>query len=104
MLTACQSCYCYAMANLQIKSVPDDVHAELRRRAGAEGVTLRDYVLRLILADQMFPSRQEWLTRVRARRPVPLAVNSATAIAEDRATRDAHVSSLAAESDPPRYE
>lgn len=91
------------MANLQIKNLPDEVHAELRRRAGAEGITLRDYVLRLIVADQELPSRHEWLTRVRARRSVPLTESTAAAVAHDRASRDNHLADLAAEQDPPAY-
>ncbi|HST97914.1 MAG TPA: toxin-antitoxin system HicB family antitoxin, partial [Geodermatophilus sp.] len=31
---------------LQVRNVPEDVHAELRRRARAAGVSLSDYVLR----------------------------------------------------------
>jgi antitoxin FitA len=31
---------------LQVRNVPDDVHAELRRRASAAGMSLSDYVLR----------------------------------------------------------
>lgn len=91
------------MANLQIKGLPDDVHAELRRRAGAEGITLRDYVLRLILADQAFPPRHEWLARVRSRRRVRLDESVAASVARDRANRDAQLGELAAEADPPDY-
>ena len=36
------SCYCHAMSNLQVKNVPEAVHDELRRRADARGITLRD--------------------------------------------------------------
>jgi antitoxin FitA len=31
---------------LQVRNVPDDLHAELRRRAAAAGMSLSDYVLR----------------------------------------------------------
>lgn len=31
---------------LQVRNVPDELHAELRRRAAAAGVSLSDYVLR----------------------------------------------------------
>lgn len=47
------------MPNLQIKNVPEDVHAELRRRAELEGTTVRDYVLGMIRRDQRLPARPE---------------------------------------------
>jgi antitoxin FitA len=31
---------------LQVRNVPDDLHAELRRRAAQAGMSLSDYVLR----------------------------------------------------------
>jgi plasmid stability protein len=75
------------MANLQIKNLPDHVHAELRRRARTEGLTVRAYVQRLIEADQALPSRAEWLGRVRARRPVEVGVPVADLVAADRDER-----------------
>ena len=77
------------MANLQVKNVPDDVHDELRRRARLEGVTIRDYLLRLLRQDQALPSRIEWFARLRARRPVELGRPAAELITEDRAERHA---------------
>ena len=80
------------MANLQIKDLPEDLHEELRRRARAEGVTVRAYVQRLIEADQALPSREEWLARVRARRPVDVTGTTiAGLVAADRAERTPQV-------------
>jgi plasmid stability protein len=79
------------MANLQIKNVPDHVHAELRRRAALEHLTIRDYVLRLIERDQERMTAQEWLARLRSREPVYLEQSAADGIAEDRAEREAHL-------------
>lgn len=76
------------MANLQIKHVPDDMHAELRRRAELAGKTLRDYVLDLIRVDQQLPSKEEWLADVRSAEPVELGRPVSELIAEDRAERD----------------
>ena len=78
------------MANLQIKDLPDDVHDELRRRARMADSTLRDYVLRLILADQATPSREEWLARIRARPRVDLDRPVADLVAADRRARYGH--------------
>ncbi len=75
------------MANLQIKDLPDDVHDELRRRAHMAGGSMRDYVLRLILADQAVPSREEWLARIRARPRIDLDTPVADLVAADRRAR-----------------
>lgn len=75
------------MANLQIKALPEDLHAELRRRARVEGVTVRAYVQRLIEADQALPVKTEWLARVRGRRQVELDVPVADLVRSDRADR-----------------
>ena len=74
------------MGNIQIKDVSDAVHAELRRRAKAEGLTIRDYVLRLIEHDQARPSKADWLHRVRQLAPVSGDV--AADVRTDRADRD----------------
>ena len=58
------------MGNVQVKGVPEEVHAELRRRAEARGWTVRDYLLDLILRDQRYPTREEWLQRLRQVPPV----------------------------------
>lgn len=49
------------MATLQVKNLPDDLHARLRQRAATEGVTLTDYVTRLLRRDLDRPSMREWL-------------------------------------------
>jgi plasmid stability protein len=71
---------------LQVRNVPDDLHAELRRRASAAGMSLSEYVLRELdrLASQ--PTVEEVLARA-ARRggSFPLA----DAVAAIRAERDA---------------
>ena len=74
------------MSNLQVKDVSDAVYAELRRRASAEGMTIRDYVLRLIERDQARPSKAEWLRRVR--RLAPLPIGAAEELLADRDNRD----------------
>jgi plasmid stability protein len=58
---------------LQVRHVPDDVHAELRRRAAAAGVSLSDYVLRELERVAARPPMAEVLARSAARRvDVPL--------------------------------
>lgn len=76
------------MPNLQIKNVPEDVHAELRRRAELEGTTVRDYVLGLIRRDQRLPARSEWLARLDALDPASLDRPAHELLADERAERD----------------
>ena len=53
-----------------IRDLPDEVHAELTRRAAASDVSLRAY-LREVLSDHVaVPSMGEWLQRVRDLGPV----------------------------------
>ncbi len=75
------------MGNLQIKGLPERLHEELRRRARMEGLTVRTYVERLIVADQALPPRAEWFTRVRSRRPVDIGRPIADLVRDDRDRR-----------------
>lgn len=49
------------MVALQVKSFPDDLHARLTRRAKDDGVTVAEYVTRLLRRDLERPTIQEWL-------------------------------------------
>lgn len=91
------------MANVQIKNVPADVHAELKRRAALEHMTVRDYVLRLIERDQMRMSGQEWLERLHSDESVDIGIDPGEAIREMREERDAHLERVSAEARA-RYE
>jgi plasmid stability protein len=53
---------------LQVRNVPDDVHAELRRRAQAAGVSLSEYVLRELERVAARPPIEEVLARSASRR------------------------------------
>lgn len=76
------------MGNLQIKDVPNELHAELRRRAEEQGRSVRDYVLDLLRRDQQRPTRQEWLGRVRQLAPTDLGAPVVESLHEDREERD----------------
>lgn len=56
-----------AVKSIQIKGVPDDVHAELRRRAAAAGQSLQEYLLALLSEEASFPSVDEVLKRAGGR-------------------------------------
>lgn len=49
------------MAILQVKSLPDDMYAELQRRAREEGTTVSDFVTRMLRRELAKPSLAEWL-------------------------------------------
>ena len=49
---------------IQVRNVPDDVHRELKARAARQGMTLSDYVQRLIEDDLAVPTLEEGLERV----------------------------------------
>jgi plasmid stability protein len=49
--------------SVQVRHVPPDVHAVLRMRAAAEGKSLQEYVLALLVAQARRPTRHEVLSR-----------------------------------------
>lgn len=57
------------MATLQLKNLPDELHAQLCDRAAREGLTLSDYVTRLIRRDLSRSFLDAWLDGL-ACRPV----------------------------------
>ncbi len=48
---------------LQVRHVPADVHATLRRRAAAEGKSLQEYLLALLVELTSHPTLQEALAQ-----------------------------------------
>ena len=75
------------MGAIQVKNVPDDLHDRLRGRAHAEGMTIGQYVMRVIERDLSLPSRREWFASLRELEPVE-GVDAAQAVREGRAERE----------------
>lgn len=73
--------------SIQVKDVPDDVHAKLRMRASKKGYSLQEYLLRKLVDEARQPDLDEILERAgqRSGGSLPLA----TAAALLRAERDA---------------
>ena len=69
---------------LQVRNVPEDVHAELRRRAQAAGVSLSEYVLRELEKVAARPPIEEVLARSASRR---LDISMADVVETIRAAR-----------------
>jgi plasmid stability protein len=53
--------------SIQVKDVPDDVHATLRRRAAAAGQSLQEYLLARLVDDTSTPTVDEVLARAGGR-------------------------------------
>ena len=75
------------MPSVQIKNVPSDVHAVMRRRAAASGQSLQEYLLARLVDEASRPTLDEVLDRAgdRAGGSVPIAEVTAFL----RAERDA---------------
>lgn len=75
------------MASVQVRNVPEDLHHALRLRAAGEGMTVREYLLRVIERDLSLPTMREWLARVAELEPVE-GIDAVTAVREGRVERD----------------
>ena len=59
--------YDLGVPSIQVKDVPDDVHATLRRRAAAAGQSLQEYLLARLVDDTSTPTVDEVLARAGGR-------------------------------------
>ena len=76
------------MPSIQIKAVPEDVHAELRRRAVNAGQSLQEYLLARLVDEARRPSLDDLLTRAGHRSGGHVSFEFATAaVREDRDRR-----------------
>ena len=77
-----------AMPSVQIKDVPENVHAVLRRRAAAAGQSLQEYLLGRLVEEASRPTLDEVLDRAgqRAGGSLPLAA-AVAAVRSDRDSR-----------------
>ena len=58
------------MGMVQIRNVPDDLHRELKARAALAGMSLSDYLLRVLRREVDRPSREQWLRELSEREPI----------------------------------
>jgi plasmid stability protein len=76
------------MPSIQVKDVPDDVHASLRKRAAAEGRSLQEYLLARLIEDARTPTLDELLDRAGGRAGGRANLNAAAkAVRTDRDSR-----------------
>lgn len=73
--------------HVQIRSLAEPVHRKLKARAAERGMTISDYVKRLIDFDLAKPSWEEIERRVKALPPLKLPQSSASMIRHERDSR-----------------
>lgn len=59
--------YGEAVPSIQVKDVPEDVHATLRKRAAEAGMSLQEYLLGRLVEDAQTPTLEEVLDRAGGR-------------------------------------
>ena len=75
------------MPSIQVKDVPAEVHATLRKRAAAAGMSLQEYLLAHLVAEASMPTVDEVLERAGQRSGG--RATSRDAVRAVRADRDA---------------
>jgi plasmid stability protein len=80
-----KACHIHAMANLQVKNVPDTLHQRLRRYAHEHKCTLSDVVL---IALERELTRREWHERLAQRPTTDLGASAASLLEQERQQRE----------------
>lgn len=80
-----KACYIHAMANLQVKNIPEQLHQRLRQCAEDANCTLSDVVLEAIDREL---ARREWHARLYTRTPADLGTSAAALLQEARNERE----------------
>lgn len=76
------------MGMLQVKNLPDDLHAELAARAKAEHTSMSEWVTRLLRRELSRPSVSDWVAIMRARPTDVRDIDSADTIRAGRRETD----------------
>jgi plasmid stability protein len=71
--------------NLNVRHLPDEVHAVLVRRAAARGMSLRAYVVEVLSSHCSLPTTDEWLADLEQ---LPTARDHGSGAAAVQAARD----------------
>ncbi len=72
------------MGMVQIRNVPDGLHRELKARAALAGMSLSDYLLRVLRREVDRPSREQWLRELSEREPIDVGTLPEEIIREQR--------------------
>lgn len=76
------------MSMLQIRNLPEELHAALAERARREGVTMSEYVTRLLQRDLSRPTMSEWLAECAATDSPPRPIDVMHALDQARIDYD----------------
>lgn len=72
---------------IQVRNVPEVLHRSLKARAATAGMSLSDYLLVELREIAERPTLAEFRERLHSRRPLPVSLDTAGLIREERATR-----------------
>ncbi len=72
---------------IQLRNVPDSLHAQLKSRAALAGMSLSDYLIREARKIAERPSSNEILTRLARRAPISPKLSPADAVRKERDAR-----------------
>jgi antitoxin FitA len=73
--------------HVQIRNLPESKHRKLKARAAEQGMTITDYVKRLLERDLERPSMNELVARAKKLSQVNIGSSSVDYVREDRDTR-----------------
>ena len=76
------------MSTLQLKNIPEKTKRKLRSRARNEGMSMSEYVRKLIERDLNRPTREEMLARLRSLPPITSARTAAEDVEDARRERE----------------
>jgi len=77
--------------DLNVRGVPDSVHAVLTRRAAERAMSLRAYVIEILTQHAALPTTDEWLDEIESLPPATDDRPAATALDAERSERDAEL-------------
>jgi plasmid stability protein len=72
---------------IQIRNVPEALHRGLKARAATMGMSLSDYLLGELEEISRRPTLAEFRERLRTRRSLPVALDTACLLREERVRR-----------------
>ena len=72
---------------IQVRDVPEHVHATLKSRAAREGMSLSDFLKKELARAAERPTMQEWLERSQHAKPIRAKSSPAQVIRELRDSR-----------------
>ena len=72
---------------IQVRNVPDALHRSLKARAAMAGMSLSDYLLGEFREIAQRPSLAEFRERLHGRRALPVSLDTAALVREERAAR-----------------